>query len=267
MNRTLTKSRLFALQAMGAMTLTLAPAIAAAQNTTTSSVRHGEPSYETTVKNAEVVYVAGNDLVLKLDNGKVEHMIVPANEKFTVDGREGTVRDLKTGSRLTQTITTTSTPRYVQTVQVIKGKVWHVNPPSSVIVSLPGGQNHHFRVPAHAKFSVNGQPKTVFDLRKGMAFEATIVSDSPETVVALNKTNHALIPAPPTPPLLGVLLLDLPSRGTPELMASVSAEHVNSQAMLPTTASTVPLFGLLGLAGIGSSFGLWLRRRSNSMGQ
>lgn len=262
MNRSLTKSRMLALHVVGAIALTMAPTIVAAQNTTTTSVRHGDPSHEITVKNAQVVYVEGNDLVLKLEDGKVEHMIVPPNEKFTVDGREGTVRDLKAGSRLTQTITTTTTPRYVQTVQVIKGKVWHVTPPTSVIVSLPDGQNHHYRVPAHAKFTVDGQPKTVFDLRKGMSFEATIVTDSPETVVASNKTNHAVTPAPPTPAWMGVLLLDQATPDTHELMASVSAEHVNSQATLPATASAVPLFGLLGLAGIGSSIGLWLRRRS-----
>lgn len=262
MNRTATKFRLVALQAMGAIVLTLAPAISAAQNTTTTSVRHGEPSYDTAVRNAQVVYVEGNDLVLKLENGKIEHMIVPANEKFIVDGREGTVRDLKTGSRLTQTITTTTTPRYVQTVQVIKGKVWHVNAPHSVIVSLPDGQNHQFRVPAHATFTVNGQSKTVFDLRKGMSFEATIVTDSPESVVEVNKTHEASTPAPPTPQMLGVLLLDQSMPEAEELTASVTAEHVGTPRVLPQTASTVPLFGGLGLAGLVSSFGLWLRRKS-----
>lgn len=261
MNRTISKPRTFALHVMGAIALTLAPAIAAAQNTTTTSVRHGEPNYETTVKNAQVVYVEGNDLILKLENGKIEHMVVPANEKFSVDGREATVHDLKSGSRLTQTITTTTTPRYVQTVQVIKGKVWHVSAPSSVIVSLPDGKNHHFRVPAHATFTVNGQPKTVFDLRKGMTFEATIVTDSPESVVEVNKTHEASTPAPATPRMLGVLLLDQSVPDANELTASVSAEHVGTPRMLPTTASAVPLLGGLGLAGLGSSFGLWLRRR------
>lgn len=265
MNRSIVNSRLFALHAAGAIALTLAPAIAAAQNTTTTSIRHGDPSHEITVKNAQVVYVEGNDLVLKLENGKVEHMIVPTNEKFFVDGHQGTVRDLKAGSRLTQTVTTTTTPRYVKTVQVIKGKVWHVNAPGSVIVSLPDGQNHLYHVPAHATFNVNGQPKTIFDLRKGMTFEATIVTDSPETLVAVRKANVAYLPEPSTPVLMGVLLFDNPMPGLPELTASVSAEHVDPPGMLPKTASAVPLFGLLGLAGVASSFGLWLRRKSTSV--
>lgn len=267
MNRSLTNSRLFALHALSAIALTLVPAVAAAQHTTTTSERYGDPSHETTVRDAQVVYVEGNDLVLKLEDGKVEHMIVPANEKFTVDGHQGTVRDLKTGARLTQTITTTNTPRYVQTVQVIKGKVWHVKAPSLVIVSMPGGQNHLFRVPSHAKFTVNGQPKTVFDLRKGMSFEATIVTDSPETEVAVSKTNVAYVPEPTTPVLMGVLLIDEPMPRMPELRASVTAEHVDPPSMLPKTASAVPLLGFLGLAGIASSFGLWVRRRAVSTRQ
>ena len=31
---------------------------------------------ETSVRNTEVVYVSGNDLVIKLEDGRVEHMVV-----------------------------------------------------------------------------------------------------------------------------------------------------------------------------------------------
>lgn len=261
MNRSVTHSPIFALHALGAIALTLAPAIAAAQNTTTTSVRHADPSHETSVRNAQVVYVEGNDLVIKLESGKVEHMIVPYDEKFIVDGREGTVRDLQAGAQLTQTITTSTTPRYVQTVQTIKGKVWHVNAPGSVIVAMPDGKNHLYRVPSHAKFTINGESKTVFELRKGMRFEATIVTDQQESVVEVNKTNHAYAPAPQTPPILGVLLIDQSPQQAQELLASVSAEHADPPGDLPKTASVVPLFGLLGMSGIASAIGLRLRRK------
>ena len=39
-------------------------------------------SYETQVRNAEVVYVEGNDLVLKLDTGKIEHLVVPDSRQI-----------------------------------------------------------------------------------------------------------------------------------------------------------------------------------------
>ena len=59
-----------------------------AQDVSTTTVQHGPSSFETQVRNAEVVYVEGNDLVLKLENGRLEHMVVPDSDKFHIDGRE-----------------------------------------------------------------------------------------------------------------------------------------------------------------------------------
>jgi hypothetical protein len=42
----------------------------------------------------------------------------------------------------------------------------------------------YYRIPSHAKFTINGEKKTAFDLRKGMSFEATIITGDTETVVA-----------------------------------------------------------------------------------
>jgi hypothetical protein len=262
MNNLIRKSRLFTLQAVTAAALTLVAAGARAQDTITTSVRHGESSYETKVRNAEIVYVEGNDLVLKLENGKVEHMVVPSSEKFTIDGRELTVSELKSGTKLTQTITTTTTPRYVNSVRTIKGKVWHVNAPSSVIIAMPGGTNQIYKVPSHATFTINGKQKTVFDLKKGMKIEATIVTDEPQTVVEYSKSNVGQAPAPATPQLVGVLLIQKAAPPTEEVASNVSAEHVDS---LPETASNLPLTGLLGMLGIGSALGLGAVRKFASV--
>jgi hypothetical protein len=258
MNYITHKSRLFTLQALGAAAFTLAVCGAQAQDTTTSTIRHGEPSYETRVRNAQIVYVEGNDIVLKLEDGKVEHIVVPPDEKFHIDGREVTVSNLQAGTKLTQTITTTTTPRYVNTVRTLKGKVWHVNAPSSVILTLPDGTHQSYKVPAHAMFTVNGQKKTAFDLKKGMKLEATIVTDEPQTVVATSKTNVGRAPIPATPPLLGVLLIQKAAPVQEEVASSVTVEHVET---LPETASDVPLAGLLGLFGIGSALGLGTIRK------
>jgi LPXTG-motif cell wall-anchored protein len=249
--------RLTHLIALSAVVFSIGVASAFAQDTTTTSIRHGEPTLETQVRNAEIVYVEGNDLVLKLESGKVEHLVVPSSEKFTIDGKEVTASDLKAGTKLTQTITTTTTPRYVNTVRTLKGKVWHVNAPGSVILSLPDGTNHLYKVPSHAKFTINGKEKTVFDLKKGMMLEATIVTDSPETVMELSKTNVGQVPAPTTPKLLGVLLIQ--KAPMPEQIASnVTAEHVDT---LPDTGSPLPWVGLLGLLSLASSLGLGAVRK------
>jgi hypothetical protein len=160
---------------------------------------------------------------------------------------------LKPGTKLTQTITTTTTPRYVKTVRVLKGKVWHVKAPDSVILTLPDGTNQLYRVPSHATFIVNGEKKTVFDLKKGMTIEATIVTEEPQTLVSLSKSNVGQAPAPPTPALLGVLLIQRAAPEPEEVASSVTVEHVET---LPNTASNLPWVGLLGFLGIGSALGL-----------
>jgi hypothetical protein len=246
--------------AAGALAFAIGVASAWAQDTTTTSTRHGEPSISTEVKNARIVYVEGNNLVLSLENGKVEHLVVPFDEKFHVDGKEVTVRDLAPGTRLTQTITTTTTPRYVNTVRTLKGRVWHVNSPLSVILALPNGEHQTYRIPSHARFTINGQEKTAFDLKKGMKLEATIITDSEETVVSSNKTTVVRTPTLVMPHRADVLLIETPSPSVvhePE-MASVD----KLPAALPQTASAVPAAGLLGLLSIATSLSLGVLRKS-----
>src|SRR5215475_9654569 len=104
-----------------------------AQDTTQTTTQAGTPTVTTQVRSGEVVYVSGNDLVVKTDDGQVKHFTVPDDKTIDVDGKQLTVHDLTPGMRLTRTITTTSTPKTVTTVRTINGKVWFVNPPSTVI--------------------------------------------------------------------------------------------------------------------------------------
>lgn len=258
--------RWFALAAIGILILMSAPSHLAAQDTTTSTTQPGSPTVETSVRNAEVVYVEGNDLVLKLESGKVEHLVVPDSDVFTIDGRNVSVRDLRPGTRLTQTIITTTTPHYVNSVRTIKGKVWHVSGHNQVIVSLPEGSNHIYRIPGNAKFYIDGRERNTHELRKGMKIEATIVTDDTHTVVSQNRTVVGQAPPPPLPQLLGVLLF--PAQGeltpTPEPVGTVTAEHAWARASLPQTGSPLPLIGLAGLAMLGVGFALRLSWKTSA---
>ena len=236
-----------------------------AQDTTTTTVRHGVKSYETEVKNAEVVYVEGNDLVLKLGSGKIEHLIVPDSDKFTINGSEVTVNELTPGTKLTQTITTTTAPRYVTTVRTLKGTVWHVNAhSSSVILRLPDGTNHLYRIPSHAKVMVAGKQKTVFDLKTGMKLEATIVTDDAHTVTERSKTIVGEAPPPPATPQEAGLLLFLGPRihltlPAPEVLLASSEQPAST---LPKTGTLLPLAALLGGLAVATSLGLGAVRQA-----
>jgi|GEM_PF-154737 sortase A len=229
-----------------------------AQDSTVTTIQHGPSSFDTEVKNAEIVYVEGNDLVLKLENGGVEHIVVPESDKFTIDGKEVSVHELVPGTKLSQTITTTTTPRFVNSVRTIEGKVWHVNAPKSVILTLPDNTNQVFNVPNHASFNIDGKNKTVFDLKKGMKIKATVVTDDEHTVLERNKFAFGKAPAPATPREVGVLLFLAPK---PEVTLA-SAEQPSE---LPETGSPLPLLGLMGTLAIATSLGLRSFRRSRSI--
>ncbi len=252
------KKASFMNKGFGAIVLALvAFGTAAAQDSTVTIIAHGQPSFDTQVKNAEVVYVEGNDLVLKLENGRVEHLVVPDSDKFAIDGKEISVHELVPGTKLNQTITTTTTPRYVSSVRTIEGKVWHAKAPSSLILTLPDNTNQIFNVPNDAKFTIDGKEKTVFDLKKGMKVKATIVTDEEHTIVESNKMAFGKTPQISTPRSTGFLLFLPPSQ--PQVTLA-SAEQ--PAEMLPETGSSLPLVGLIGTLAIAMSLGLWSIRRA-----
>ena len=242
-------------------------ALAWTQDVSTSTVQHGPSSFETKVRNADVVYVEGNDLVIKVENGRLEHLVVPHTDKFHIDGREASVYDLKPGMKLTETITTTTTPRYVKTIRTIEGKVWHVNPPETLILTLPDSKHMIYKVPSHARFTVNDKPQTVFELRKGMQFKATIVKDEPETVI--QRAKHVVAQAPPAPVIpqeVGTLLIEENKPDVEETRpeASVTTAQADLPETLPETGSSLPLIGLIGAFATAAFLGLRIHRRAAS---
>ncbi len=237
----------------------LLPRIANAQDTSTTTVHSGQPTIKTEVTSGEVLYVSGNVLIVRVDDGQVKQFTVPQAATFNVDGKNLTVQDLKPGMKLTRTITTTSTPRTVQTIRTIKGKVWHVNAPKSVILTLPDNTNKKYNVPEGTMFTVDGQSQSVFHLRKGMEISATVVTDSPEVVETSSRVINGEAPPPPPPPpetpaAVGVILIEAPAPAAPPEPAQV-AENT-----LPKTGSVIPLIGLIGLLSICASLGLRVLR-------
>lgn len=213
--------------------------------------------HQTHVQNAEVIHVSGHDIVLELENGKFELLTLPPDFKFNVDGKHLSAHELKPGTKLTQEIHTVSTPQEVTTLRTVNGKVWHLNG-RHVILAFPDGENKMYTVPDGIVFNINGEEKTVYDLRKGMEISATVVSVEPQHLVTSHTVVAGQAPPPPNIPFEGPLLIE-PAAKEPVQEASVE----QLPAKLPETASTLPLTGLLGFVLLTIYAGLRVARRSH----
>lgn len=208
------------------------------------------PTIKTDVTRGEVVYVSGNYLVVKMEDGTMRDFPnVPDSAKVTVNGQQMGIHDLKPGMKLEKTITTTTTPKTITTVQTVTGKVWHVNAPSSVILTLEDGTNQQFKIPKGQEFTVNGKKTDVFGLRKGMQVSATKVVETPMTEVSQHTAIAGTMPPPPPPdqPILIAIAVPVPA---PAAAAAAPEKE------LPKTGTGLPLIGLLGLLCLAGAFTL-----------
>jgi len=221
-----------------------------AQVQTATSTQAGNATATTTVERGEVVYVSGNDLVVKMEDGTIRHFAnVPETTKITVGDQQLGIHDLKPGMQLQRTITTTTTPRTITTVKSVTGTVWNVSPPLSVILTMENGKNQQFKIPKDQKFNIDGQMVDAWGLKKGMKVSATKVVEAPETVIAQQRKLTGTVPPPPPAPPADVPILVV------EEVAAPAPTQVAS-ATLPKTGSPLPLIGFLGLLSLASAFGL-----------
>jgi len=240
----------------GAICLCFAPSTRAQVQSTTTATS-GTATKTVTVERGTVVLVQGNDLIVKMDDGTIRHFPnVPESARVTVDGQSLGIHDLKPGMKLQRTITTTTTPKTITTVQTVTGKVWYVNAPNSVILTMENGQNQSFKIPQGQKFNVDGQIVDAFGLRKGMNVTATKIVEVPETVVAQQRSVTGTMPAPPTPPPADAPILIATKEPVAAPTATAQATPAPAPAKLPKTGSEWPLVGILGLAFILTSIAI-----------
>jgi hypothetical protein len=173
-----------------------------AQVRTQTSTSSGQASRRVKVDRAEVVLVSGNDLVLRMEDGTIRHIAnVPETFKAVVDGKEMGIYDLKTGMTLVRTTTITTIPKVVTTMETVKGKVWHVNPPIYVFLTLEDGSNQRFEIPRGQKFNVEGKMVDAWGLKPGMNITATkVVEFTAMEIEQQRKLTGSLPQPPPAPP-------------------------------------------------------------------
>jgi LPXTG-motif cell wall-anchored protein len=236
-----------------------------AQQATTERVP-GSATISTSQLEGEVVLVEGNDLLVKLSTGEMKTFHVPETRRFLIDGKELSVHNLRPGTTLTATVKTTTTPVTVRTKSSLSGKVWFVAPPT-VILTLPDGQNKQYVVKDNVRFTIEGRPATVFDLRKGMRVSAEKIVEEPNVEIATDTTvvGHAPaapmqaaapqpVPAAPEPAAPETKVPKASRPATPETTAPAAAQPAALETTTPApTQPTTPETG-----GTATSPLLWL---------
>lgn len=157
------------------------------------------------VRNGTVAYVSGDDLVVKMSDGTLKHVVVPSDFRFQVDGKNVANKDLKPGTMLTQVIETTTKEEIVTTVRNVDATVRMVAPPY-LTVTAADGTTKRVKVPADTTFNIDGQKKTLFDLKEGMKLTGTVVTHTPTTVVSSKSVVGGT--TSPTPTFTGTLLIE-----------------------------------------------------------
>jgi hypothetical protein len=193
----------------------------------------------TEVRSGTVVDVEGNHLVVKMSTGEEKEFDVPDDFKFNVDGKELTVHELKPGTHLTSTITTTSEPKTVYTSVVKHGTVWHVQGNTIIITGSDGKNRQYNDVPDWITFERNGKPVKLVDLRKGMKVSATIVTESQNQVITTNRSVSGATP----------------EEAAPAAAPMAPAEPAPAKK-LPKTADNYGILALLGLSLVAVSWKL-----------
>jgi hypothetical protein len=223
---------------------------------TTTEKMKGESTVTTQQLSGTVVQVEGNDLLVRMSTGGFRNFTVPESRKFIVDGQELSVHDLKPGTKLTATVSTTTTPVTERTTTVGSGKVWYVSG-NNVILTLPNNENRMYKVQDSYRFTVNGQKASVHDLKKGMVISAEKIVEEPKTEIASNTTVTGHAPPPEPKPVMAETPAPAKEVATPNptpTAAPAEVAEAKPQATLPKTGSPLPLFGVLGLLFTGASF-------------
>jgi len=123
---------------------------------------------------ATVVYVSGNDLLIKATDGRLLNYSVPSGYQFTIASGKVALKDLKAGAVLTGPVATGSEPLVIGHVQTVKAKVYVARPPDTVTLILSDG-SQDFTVPSGTMFAVNGAPVPLSGLKRNDEVEATLL--------------------------------------------------------------------------------------------
>lgn len=219
---------------------------ALAQQKTVEHQQTGPAKITVDTRNTTVAHIEGDHLVVRLANGALEAIRIPPEERFNIEGQTLTLHELKPGMTLTDEVFTTERPMMVKTVEITEGKVFHASP-RYLAIHTKDGEVVEYKVPEWATIMINGQERSLHELKRGQTITATITTEEPMVVYDHEKRSHghalaseSLAPLPTKTEKTEVVPTTLP-----EPQPSPATAELKEK--LPATASNVPLIGLAGI--------------------
>jgi LPXTG-motif cell wall-anchored protein len=224
----------------------------------------------TETKAFQVIDVDGNDLVVKLPEG-TKRLTVADDFRFTVDGQQLSVHELKPGMKGTAVVTTTTTTTPVTVTEVKNGTVMQGGG-NSIIVRTDQGIKMFSQSDVEkrgVKILKDGQPAQLSDFHEGDHLSATIITTKPPRVMTekqvqatLARSAAAAGDAASAAMRSATASTDSPSSSAGTSGTSTSSGGGSSRAhRLPKTASATPLIGLIGVLSLAIGLALTIVRR------
>jgi LPXTG-motif cell wall-anchored protein len=233
---------------LASVVLALSAAASQAQQSTTS----------TQSKNFEVIAVDGSQLVVRLAEGTRE-LTVPDDFRFTVDGRQLSVSELKPGMKGTATITTRTTVTPVTVTEIKNGTVMQAGG-GSIVVKTDQGFKMFTQGDVDkrgVKILRDGQPAQISDFRENDRLTATIITEKPPRIMTERQVNATLArPAAPAAAATTGTVAPSASAGTAEPAVRAAPRK------LPKTASSWPVLWGATLLSLAIGLMLTIRRRA-----
>jgi len=203
--------------------------VAQTQTTTSVDVRH-----------FEVIAVDGNHIVVRDERGTNEYT-VPADFRFTVDGKKMAASELKAGMKGTATVTTTTTITPVFVTEIRHGVVVKTGIGSVTVLDDGDRQRKKFTHDQLKERGLqiyrDGRVVTVSELNKGDEISATVVSQRPPEIVTEQEVDATLAKTEPAKTEMAAKTESTPAKTEPE-PAPATAPVVVAQAT--TTPATSP---------------------------
>lgn len=207
-----------------------------------AGVALAQTTYE--VKQGTVLHVDGNHLFVRMADGTVRDIDVPADFRFEVDGQMIPVTALKPGTVLTSTVATTHTPEVVKTIEVREAEVIQRKGQTVIFRNEEGKLNMVTGIPEGFIVFRDGKQVPIEALAGGDKVTAYLINKDTKIVTEQEMKVAGFGPVAPAP-------APKPAKITAPAPAPV----------LPKTGSNLPLAGLTGLLALALGLGLAVIRR------